>query len=139
MRPAQPSCAKKASVDPPAQEAELVALRVGQAEELQRLQALGARQVDVGQRDAPWIVLVAAGRVHVDVQAVLDRLRFRHRGEDQQRRRRLASFWADVLGWPIVEDPRGYCWLSSTGAPDAPPDPHNRPQSHAERFPCIHS
>ena len=28
-----------------------------QAEELQRLQALGARQVDVGQRDAPWIVL----------------------------------------------------------------------------------
>ena len=35
--------------------------------------------------------------------------------------RRVASFWAAVLGWPLVEDPRGYCWLSSTGAPDAPP------------------
>jgi len=34
--------------------------------------------------------------------------------------RRLASFWADVLGWPFVEDPRGYYWLASTGAPDAP-------------------
>jgi catechol 2,3-dioxygenase-like lactoylglutathione lyase family enzyme len=35
--------------------------------------------------------------------------------------RRVAAFWAEVLGWPVVEDPRGYCWLSSTGAPDAPP------------------
>jgi hypothetical protein len=28
---------------------------------------------------------------------------------------RLARFWADVLGWPLTEDPNGYCWLSSTG------------------------
>ena len=40
---------------------------------------------------------------------------------DCQDPRRVASFWAEVLGWPLVEDPRGYWWLSSTGAPDAPP------------------
>jgi catechol 2,3-dioxygenase-like lactoylglutathione lyase family enzyme len=34
---------------------------------------------------------------------------------------RLARFWGDVLGWPVVEDKRGYCWLSSTGEPWAPP------------------
>jgi hypothetical protein len=33
----------------------------------------------------------------------------------------IARFWGEVLGWPVVEDPRGLCWLSSTGAPDAPP------------------
>ena len=35
--------------------------------------------------------------------------------------KRVASFWAEVLGWPLVEDPRGYVWLSSTGEPWAPP------------------
>ncbi len=35
--------------------------------------------------------------------------------------RAVAGFWADVLGWPVVEDPEGYCWLSSTGEPTAPP------------------
>ena len=39
---------------------------------------------------------------------------------DCQDPRRAGAFWAEVLGWPLVEDPRGYCWLSSTGAPDAP-------------------
>jgi Glyoxalase-like domain len=33
----------------------------------------------------------------------------------------LGRFWSDVLGWPLVEDERGYCWLSSTGEPTAPP------------------
>ncbi|MGZ4618398.1 MAG: VOC family protein [Frankiaceae bacterium] len=27
----------------------------------------------------------------------------------------VASFWAEVLGWPLVADPRGFCWLSATG------------------------
>src|ERR1051326_8663061 len=40
---------------------------------------------------------------------------------DCQDPRRVASFWAEVLGWPMVEDKDGYFWLSSTGAPDAPP------------------
>ncbi len=35
--------------------------------------------------------------------------------------RRLARFWADVLGWPVVDDESGYSWLSSTGEPWAPP------------------
>ncbi len=35
--------------------------------------------------------------------------------------KRVASFWAEVLGWPLAEDPRGYVWLSSTGEPWAPP------------------
>ena len=34
--------------------------------------------------------------------------------------RRLARFWSDVLSWPIVDDERGFCWLSSTGQPVAP-------------------
>jgi hypothetical protein len=34
---------------------------------------------------------------------------------------RLARFWSQVLEWPVVEDDRGYCWLSSTGEPTAPP------------------
>jgi predicted enzyme related to lactoylglutathione lyase len=33
----------------------------------------------------------------------------------------VASFWSQVLDWPLVEDPQGYCWLSATGAVDAPP------------------
>jgi predicted enzyme related to lactoylglutathione lyase len=32
----------------------------------------------------------------------------------------LARFWSEVLDWPLVEDKRGYCWLSSTGEPTAP-------------------
>jgi predicted enzyme related to lactoylglutathione lyase len=39
---------------------------------------------------------------------------------DSQDPKGIASFWSQVLGWPLVEDPRGYCWLSSTGQPDAP-------------------
>ena len=35
---------------------------------------------------------------------------------------RVARFWGDVLGWPVVEDhDAGYCWISSTGEPWAPP------------------
>jgi predicted enzyme related to lactoylglutathione lyase len=33
---------------------------------------------------------------------------------------RLARFWADVLGWPLTEDDRGLCWLSSTGDHTSP-------------------
>jgi predicted enzyme related to lactoylglutathione lyase len=33
---------------------------------------------------------------------------------------RLAGFWSEVLGWPVVADPRGFCWISSTGEPVAP-------------------
>ena len=33
----------------------------------------------------------------------------------------VALFWAAVLNWPLTDDPRGYCWLSSTGEPSAPP------------------
>lgn len=34
---------------------------------------------------------------------------------------RVATFWSNVLGWPIVKDPRGFSWISSTGKEDAPP------------------
>jgi predicted enzyme related to lactoylglutathione lyase len=34
---------------------------------------------------------------------------------------RVAQFWRDVLAWPMVEDARGYYWLSATGEPTAPP------------------
>ena len=27
----------------------------------------------------------------------------------------VASFWAKVLGWALVVDPRGFCWVSETG------------------------
>jgi catechol 2,3-dioxygenase-like lactoylglutathione lyase family enzyme len=33
----------------------------------------------------------------------------------------LARFWGEVLGWPVVKNERGFCWLSSTGEPWAPP------------------
>jgi predicted enzyme related to lactoylglutathione lyase len=29
--------------------------------------------------------------------------------------RRVAGFWADVLGWHLTEEPEGFCWLSATG------------------------
>lgn len=34
---------------------------------------------------------------------------------------RLGRWWGQVLGWPLTEDDRGFCWLSSTGGFDAPP------------------
>jgi predicted enzyme related to lactoylglutathione lyase len=34
---------------------------------------------------------------------------------------RVATFWSQLLNWPLVEDPKGYSWLSSTGEPWAPP------------------
>lgn len=33
----------------------------------------------------------------------------------------LGRFWADVMNWPLVVSEKGFCWLSSTGAFDAPP------------------
>ena len=27
----------------------------------------------------------------------------------------IATFWAEVLGWPLVVDPRGFCWMSASG------------------------
>ncbi len=33
----------------------------------------------------------------------------------------VGGFWADVLGWPLVQSEQGFCWLSSTGEPTAPP------------------
>jgi predicted enzyme related to lactoylglutathione lyase len=35
--------------------------------------------------------------------------------------RRVASFWRDVLDWPMVEDARGLFWMSATGEPSDPP------------------
>jgi predicted enzyme related to lactoylglutathione lyase len=32
----------------------------------------------------------------------------------------LARFWAAVLDWPVTDDARGYCWLSSTGDYSSP-------------------
>ena len=33
---------------------------------------------------------------------------------------RVAAFWHDVLGWPVV-DADGFFWLSATGEPTSPP------------------
>lgn len=33
----------------------------------------------------------------------------------------VGRFWAEVLGWPLVLEDDGTCWLSSTGEPWAPP------------------
>lgn len=35
--------------------------------------------------------------------------------------KRVATFWSQVLEWPLTEEPEGYCWISSTGEPEAPP------------------
>ena len=35
--------------------------------------------------------------------------------------KRVASFWSQVLDWPLKEEPDGVCWLSSTGEAWAPP------------------
>jgi predicted enzyme related to lactoylglutathione lyase len=29
--------------------------------------------------------------------------------------RRLARFWGEVLGWPVIDDDRGLSWISATG------------------------
>jgi predicted enzyme related to lactoylglutathione lyase len=28
---------------------------------------------------------------------------------------RLARFWGQVLGWPVIDDDRGYSWISASG------------------------
>jgi predicted enzyme related to lactoylglutathione lyase len=33
---------------------------------------------------------------------------------------RVATFWAAVLDWRVVEDERGFCWASATGEPTPP-------------------
>ena len=33
----------------------------------------------------------------------------------------LAHWWGEVLGWPVVDDPRGMSWLSASGSWDALP------------------
>ncbi len=33
----------------------------------------------------------------------------------------LARWWGEVLGWPVVEDPRGFRWISATGGFDQLP------------------
>lgn len=33
---------------------------------------------------------------------------------------RVGRFWSEVLGWPLVPDPDGYFYVSSTGTEDAP-------------------
>ena len=35
--------------------------------------------------------------------------------------RALARFWSAVLDWPIVDDERGFSWLSATGKETSPP------------------
>jgi hypothetical protein len=39
---------------------------------------------------------------------------------DTTRRAELARFWGQVLGWPVVDDERGFSCVSSTGEPTAP-------------------
>ena len=39
---------------------------------------------------------------------------------DCQDRELVASFWAEVLGWPLRRDDDGDCWLSSTGDQSGP-------------------
>jgi predicted enzyme related to lactoylglutathione lyase len=33
----------------------------------------------------------------------------------------VAEFWGKVLGWPVIHDDRGLCWMSATGEPTSPP------------------
>ncbi|MDQ6848322.1 MAG: VOC family protein [Candidatus Dormibacteraeota bacterium] len=35
--------------------------------------------------------------------------------------KRVATFWSQVLDWPLSEAPTGEFWISSTGEPWAPP------------------
>jgi catechol 2,3-dioxygenase-like lactoylglutathione lyase family enzyme len=34
---------------------------------------------------------------------------------------RVARWWGEVLGWPVVADGHGYWWSAVTADPDAPP------------------
>ena|SRR5215472_4311063 len=35
--------------------------------------------------------------------------------------KRVATFWSQVLDWPLKEEPTGELWISSTGEESAPP------------------
>ena len=39
---------------------------------------------------------------------------------DCEQPERVARFWGDVLGWPVVADDHGYFWSSATGRDAAP-------------------
>ncbi|MGZ4759499.1 MAG: VOC family protein [Acidimicrobiales bacterium] len=82
-----------------------------QAEIVDRLLAAGATRVDVGQGDAPWVVL--ADPEGNELCVLEDRDHHRGRGPlasivvDAADPATLARFWSEAGGWPIGHDANG--------------------------------
>jgi len=76
-----------------------------------RLIAAGATQVDVGQGEAPWVVL--ADPEANELCVLEERDHYRGRGPlasivvDAADPARLANFWAEATGWPIGNEAHG--------------------------------
>jgi predicted enzyme related to lactoylglutathione lyase len=82
-----------------------------QVEIVDRLVAAGATRVDVGQADAPWVVL--ADPEGNELCVLEDRDHYRGRGPlasivvDASDPATVARFWSEAAGWPIGNDAHG--------------------------------
>ncbi|MFF4599936.1 VOC family protein [Amycolatopsis sp. NPDC001319] len=79
-----------------------------QREVVERARSLGARHLDLGQGDVPWVVLadpegnefcVLEPRPEYDGSGALAALVV-----DTREPARLAEFWSELIGWPITAD-----------------------------------
>ena len=79
----------------------------GQAEEVERLLGLGARHLDIGQRDVPWVVLAdPEGNpccVMEERTAYVDTGPIAALPLDSADPDRDAGFWSWLTGWPVVD------------------------------------
>jgi hypothetical protein len=88
-----------------------------QAATVARLTGLGARPVDIGQGEVPWVVLADPGGNEF---CVLDpRDAYRTTGAvaaivvDCADPQELAGFWTEAAGWPLVRSGEGWASLRS--------------------------
>jgi predicted enzyme related to lactoylglutathione lyase len=90
-----------------------------QAAWVQRLVAAGASPVDIGQQDAPWIVL--ADPEGNEFCVLEPREQHARAGPvaavvvDTPDPRRLAGFWAAASGWDVMAAEEGYATLAAPG------------------------
>ncbi len=86
-----------------------------QAEIVDRLLASGATRIDIGQADAPWVVL--ADPEGNELCVLEDRDHHRGRGPlasivvDAEDPGTIARFWSEAAGWPIGYDADGVVGL----------------------------
>jgi predicted enzyme related to lactoylglutathione lyase len=86
-----------------------------QSDTVQRLLALGGREIDIGQGDVPWVVLadpegneLCVLEPREDYRGIRDLAAVVLGCQAPQR---LATFWSEATGWPVLEASPRFAWL----------------------------